>query len=171
MNELLKQISSYNLFNYLFPGAALCILMDKLFEYSLIVENLFAAFFFYYFVGLVVSRIGSLVVEPTLQKLGFVHFRPYPVFVTATKVDGKLDTLVEINNVYRSMIALPICALLFHAGIILADALNLHTTIRGFVLIVSIGALFILSFKKQTGYICERIDANLNSEREKSISE
>lgn len=30
MNDLLKQLSSYNLFNYLFPGTVFCVALNKL---------------------------------------------------------------------------------------------------------------------------------------------
>ena len=67
MNDLLKQLSSYNLFNYLFPGTVFCVALNKLGGFDLIVEDLFAAFFFYYFVGLTISRVSSLIVEPLLN--------------------------------------------------------------------------------------------------------
>ena len=64
------------------------------------------AVFAYYFMGLVISRIGSLMIEPTLKKVGFLKSADYSKFVLASKTDNKLDVLSETNNMYRTLCAL-----------------------------------------------------------------
>ncbi|MCQ9208569.1 MAG: hypothetical protein NG712_04240, partial [Omnitrophica bacterium] len=68
MKELVQKLSSYNLFNYLFPGIVFVIILKEMTSYSLLQENFITGAFVYYFIGLVVSRFGSLVVEPLLKK-------------------------------------------------------------------------------------------------------
>lgn len=83
MKELLDKISSYNLFNYLFPGILFAILSKEITTYSFLQENLIIGVFVYYFIGLVVSRIGSLIIEPILRKLSFLKFADIKDFISA----------------------------------------------------------------------------------------
>ena len=161
VNDLLKQLSSYHLFNFILPGAAFCVLGNYLFSYDLIVANLFAAFFFYYFIGLTISRVGSIVLEPAFEKLRIVEFGPYTDFIDASKKDEKIDTIFEMNNVYRTMVALPLCLLIYHAGIQIAEAINLEGWVRAAILLVTLLPLYVLAWRKQTAYVYKRVDANL----------
>ena len=159
---LIKQITSYNLFNYLLPGATFCALMEIMFAYPLVLDNLFAAFFFYYFIGLIISRFGSIIIEPFLKLAKWIHFRPYPHFVAASKLDPKIDQLSESNNVYRTLISLPICAAMYHLGVTSSHALGLSDSDRAIVFFAALFILFAISYRKQTAYVCKRIDANLS---------
>ena len=80
MNALLSKLSSYNLFNYLFPGIIFVILAEGVTDYSLIQEDIAIGAFLYYFIGLVVSRFGSLMIEPFLKKVSFLRFADYKNF-------------------------------------------------------------------------------------------
>ena len=67
MKDLLDKLSSYNLFNYLFPGVLFAAFGDRLTSYSLLIDDIMIGFFIYYFIGLVISRLGSLFLEPLLR--------------------------------------------------------------------------------------------------------
>src|SRR5882724_7967172 len=112
LNELLNKISSYNLFNYLLPGILFAVIASKLTRYSFLERDVIVAAFLYYFIGLVVSRFGSLVVEPLLKRSGFIKFADYKSFVAASKQDSKIELLSEANNTYRTLCALFILLLL-----------------------------------------------------------
>ena len=105
MTDFLGKISSYNLFNYLFSGVLFVILANYFTPYSFVQKDLVLGVFLYYFIGLVISRVGSLFIEPILKKISFVKFMPYPDFVKALKVDPSLDVLSEVNNMYRTLTA------------------------------------------------------------------
>ena len=75
MNELLSKLSSYNLFNYLLPGVVFSITVEAWTTYSITRGDLLSDAFVFYFAGLVISRIGSLLVEPALKKAAFRYFR------------------------------------------------------------------------------------------------
>lgn len=160
MNEFLKQLSSYNLFNYLFPGAVFCVLADHFFGHSLTLDDLFSAFFFYYFVGLVISRIGSVLLEPALRGLKIVPKGDYAAFVETSSVDQKLDILSEANNVYRTMIALPLCLAVYQVGYVLASYLNMPPAMRGAIVLAALLLLFLASYRKQNAYINKRVQAH-----------
>lgn len=160
MKELVEKLTSYNLFNYLLPGTVFSVLADSVTGYSFIQANLFIAFFAYYFTGLVISRIGSLILEPILRKIGFVKFAPYDDFVRCSEQDKKLEVLSEANNSYRTL------ATVFVAlGILkFAELIFDHTKIPEWTAHISLSifllGLFLFSFRKQTTYIKNRIDCN-----------
>src|SRR3989344_7954495 len=102
MKDILDKITSYNLFNYLLPGVLFVAILDKFTSYSLTQENLLIGAFVYYFIGLVISRFGSLIVEPFLKSVSFLKFADYVDFVSASKIDSKIEDFSEVNNMYRT---------------------------------------------------------------------
>lgn len=105
MKDLLDKLTTYNLFNYLFPGVVFVIVASIFTKYSFVQQDIVLGVFLYYFIGLVISRFGSLVVEPILRKLSFVEFVEYGDFVAAAKKDEKIELLSEANNSYRTLFA------------------------------------------------------------------
>jgi len=57
MKELLDKLSSYNIFNYLFPGIVFCYLSNEVTGYQLVSSDIIIGIFFYYLMGLIISRI------------------------------------------------------------------------------------------------------------------
>ena len=67
MKDLLDKLSSYNIFNFLLPGVVFAVFVSKATSFKLMQEDVLSGAFVYYFIGAVISRIGSLVVEPALK--------------------------------------------------------------------------------------------------------
>ena len=162
MNGLIKKISSYNIFNYLFPGVLFAVIVDTMTSYRLIYEDIVLGLFVYYFMGLIISRIGSLIVEPVLKKTKFLTFAEYGEFVEASQYDPKIETLSETNNMYRTMCALFI-ALLFVA---LFDQLEMFLSwdVEDFLPIMCgiLLVVFLFAYRKQTVFICKRVHRLVN---------
>ena len=66
MEDLLAKISSYNFFNFLFPGVIFAVIAERVTSYTFLHNNLVIDFFVCYFIGLTISRVGSLLLEPLL---------------------------------------------------------------------------------------------------------
>jgi len=160
MKDILSKLSSYNLFNYLFPGILFVIVAGKVTHYSLIQQDVIIGVFLYYFIGLVVSRFGSLVIEPLLRRVSFLHFADYRDFVAASKRDEKLDLLSEVNNTYRTLCSLFTLLLLLKLYEVIQTKLPFLAEWNVLVLLVLLLIMFLLSYRKQTGYIAKRIDVN-----------
>jgi hypothetical protein len=103
MKELRDKLSSYNLFNYLLPGTIFVAAAQRISAHRFENENIVVELFLYYFIGLVISRMGSLTVEPSMKKLKFVKFVTYKEFVSACEKDAKIEVLSEQNNTYRTL--------------------------------------------------------------------
>ena len=160
MKDLLDKISSYNLFNYLFPGILFAVISSKITSYPFLFDNLIIGAFIYYFIGLTISRFGSLVIEPLLRKTHFLKFADYNKFILASKKDDKIELLSEGNNTYRtlcSMLVLLLLLKLYEFIELVFPILKLWDT---YILIVLLLILFLFSYRKQTNYITKRINSS-----------
>ena len=68
MSDFLNKLSSYNLFNNLLPGILFVVLLNHFTQYRILQDNLLLSVFYYYFIGLTISRISSITIEPFLKK-------------------------------------------------------------------------------------------------------
>lgn len=165
MKELLDRISSYNLFNYFFPGITFVILSEMTTGFSFRSENLLLDAFIYYFIGLIISRFGSLVIEPLSRRIGLVKFAPYADFVKASARDSKLETLSEVNNMYRTLCSMSILLPLLFLYEVLEKRIHGLSSIRAWVLIIALIVCFLLSYAKQTRYVANRVRAALTKKK------
>ena len=164
MNEILNKISSYNIFNYLLPGTLFAAIGDALTSYRFIQDEIIIGLFLYYFQGLVISRVGSLFIEPLLKKTKFVRFAAYRRYVSASQADPKIDELSETNNTYGTLCAVFVCLL---ALIGFEKAVELCLKLEDFgpyILGVGLFLVFLLSYRKQTAYVVRRVDAVSNDQ-------
>ena len=168
MKDLLDKLSSYNVFNYLFPGVLFAAAGTSLTSYTLLMDDMVVGVFAYYFHGLVISRLGSLVLEPFFKRTGFVRFAPYDDFVAASKKDEKLELLSEENNMYRTLSSMLLC-LLFLLFIDFAVRHDFYFISPVFALTLVLFLLFLLfsfSYRKQTGYIRSRVERSVGGVNE-----
>ena len=164
MKELLDKLSSYNIFNYLFPGVLFTLILTKISGYNFIQKDLIIGAFFYYFVGLVISRVGSLFIEPFFKKVSFLKFADYGKFVSASKVDSKIELFSEINNMYRTLCSMLFLLFFFKLYEGIASNFAFLKDWGSEILVVTLLILFLFSYRKQTNYITKRIEANAKSD-------
>ena len=160
MKEILEKISSYNLFNYLLPGTVFVFVLSKISDHNLLQNDLLIGAFLYYFIGLIISRIGSVIIEPLLKKWKFLRFAEYSDFVIYSKKDDKIDILSETNNMYRTIIALILALVLVKGFDWIILKIGMNETWQSIVALTLLLALFLFSYRKQTNYITKRILAH-----------
>lgn len=160
MNELLTKLSSYNLFNYLVPGVVFAVLASEMTAYHLVQKDIIIGVFLYYFLGMVVSRFGSLVIDPVLQWISFVKFEDYKAFVVASKKDPQLEVLSEVNNTYRTLCSLFFLLLLLRLYAKIEARLPALKGWDAMLLIVLLLLMFLFAYRKQTSFVVKRIKAN-----------
>ncbi len=166
MKELLDKLSSYNIFNYLLPGTLFALLAERTADIRIIQTDIFIGLFLYYFIGLVISRVGSLVLEPLMRRVAFVKYAPYEDFVRVSARDPKLEILSETNNMYRTL-----CALFFTLVVLtilerlVGAYLRIPAGVSSLVLFGALFILFALSYRKQTHYVTQRIEAGKTDSR------
>ncbi len=162
--NIIEKISRYNLFNYLLPGVVFVIFALYIFDFDMDKisnMNLVFTLFFAYFVGMVVSRLGSVIFEPLLKWTKFVKFAEYNHFLEATKIDKKIDELSEENNVYRTYIALFATLLFLYIVKIAIVYFKFTDTQTEITILILLFVLFLFAYRKQTKYIRNRVINNL----------
>lgn len=157
MEMLLEYLRRYDIWNNLFPGMIFIYSYNifwKVYDWSQI--PIVYIFFMAYFVGMVISRIGSICIEPLLKKLKFIIFVDYKFYLTAIECDNTIIELNTVNNVYRTILTGLIIFLLVFIKKEINDIcmfISSETVICNLFLIV----LFLFSYRKQTVYINKRI--------------
>jgi len=161
MKEILDKITSYNIFNNLLPGVVFVYVLKKFTGYNLIQDDTIAAAFLYYFIGMVVSRFGSIFIQPFLEWVRFIEFDDYKNFVSASKLDNKIELLSEVNNSYRTIVALFTLLLMSKGYKILIENFQISDNASIFIIVILIFLLFVFSYRKQTNFITKRIKINI----------
>lgn len=165
METIIKVLGTYEIITNLIPGILFYLLAPSDFQSLFNVDNLVFLLTFCYFVGLILNRIGSLLISPIAQNAGFVKYTPYDQFLKAEKVEQskdeyKLQTLLTVNNFYRtlcSMIISLIAASVYYSpltcDIFLFQVFLDHWIYWGLFL------LFLFSYKKQIAFIKNRVES------------
>jgi len=178
MEEIIKsisdRISSYNIFNNLFPGIIFCSVLTKATRFSFSTDNILEQLFIWYFTGMIISRIGSIFVESTLKKIKFkkkpyLVFADYKHYIAASEAKPFIATLSETNNTYRTIIALLISlGVVYLYDIFFFDWIAEKCAIGNKLVVVIVGALliilFVKSYKKQTDYVRQQVEKYVNEQ-------
>ena len=166
MEELLKKITSYNILNNLLPGVVLIAAFPDSEITKFCTANAFFGAIVCYVTGVIVSRIGSLILEPALKKIA--PHETYGDFITASSKDSKIAELSETNNTFRTLASTGICYIAIVVILAADSKYSLSTTYpvtTQLVCAALFSALFIFSYRKQTGYICKRVRASCDSDK------
>jgi hypothetical protein len=161
VKDLLDKLSSYNLFNYLLPGILLALAIDRFALIRVVQKDIAIGIFLYYFLGSIVSRVGSLIVEPFLLKIEFIVYASYSDYLAAAKIDPKLEVLTEQNNMYRTFLGLVFTFAFIYLVQTWAPIMPGPLKSTKAIYFASIFMLYLLSYKKQTAYIRRRVESNI----------
>lgn len=167
MEHALSSFPIYNLLVNLIPGTVLAFSLKFCVGIDLftLCENSWLLPVLLYFLGVLNSRISSLIFEPIIRKTKFVKVMPYENFIAAELKDssGKLTVLSRMNNEYRSYLSLFFIVLIFKLIFLFPCAQYFVTANVGWLIPVLGGGIFLVSYKKQGSYIRSRI-THLNSQ-------
>lgn len=155
MEELLKKIETYNIINYLLPGVIFGVIFTYLIGINIYDENFIIATVEYYFTGLVLSRIGSVMIKPILKKMNVIYEKDYKQFIKKEKEDEKISLLVREGNQYRTFIATFLTLILVELVNIFMGVKDKYMMIFVFIFLT---ILFTFSYRKQTKLITKRIE-------------
>lgn len=157
MNELLEKLSSYNIFNYLLPGIIFSYSTELLANIQLTQNQIVISAFLYYFYGLVISRIGAILVEPFLNILNPTKKHSYDLFLKASTKDPKIEILLEARNMYRTFCSLFLMLGLIYffrsENIVVSSIANQYIPI----LITFLFCIFLISFYRQNQLLVDRV--------------
>ena len=160
--KMIEKISSYNIFNFILPGAVFAYVSKELLYKNFLTNSWIENIIVCYFIGMILSRIGSLIIEPFLKKCR-LKYAPYSDYIEASENDSKIPMLLETNNMYRTFIATFISLIIYKGYLYLeqffAKKNTMFNEISIFVILIVFTAIFIASFVKQTGFIRKRVES------------
>ncbi len=154
MKELFDKLSSYSIFSNLFCGAVFAVLADKFLNYSLVQQNIVTGVFFYYFIGLIISKTGSLIVDPFLRVAGNQDL------MTSAEKDERIGVLLKVSDGYRSLCALFLLLLFLKFYETLCVSLPSLAEWSSLLLTVFFLLLFLVFYKKQMSEITKKAETN-----------
>ena len=114
--DILDKLDTYEVFTNLLPGIFFGILFEFLFHIKIPsgvissgvpadgVIGALGAIAIYYFLGVLIGGISSIVTQPTLLMLKFVTYASHSDFITAEKNDEKVRILIEKSDFYCSLL-------------------------------------------------------------------
>lgn len=170
--SLIEKISSYNLFNNLLPGAIFSYIVERTSRIVISSDSIWKNLFIYYFIGLLVGRISSLLIEPLLMKLTikknknrepYIKFAPYEDYIKASEENDFIKILNESSNLYRCLVAtfLLIVFCKLYDWFLYDFVKNMGNTWQNLLIIVLCllsSLIFVLSYRKQVDYIRKRVE-------------
>lgn len=160
VEKIIEHFEIYELFNNIIPGTVYVALTERATTFKIKTGTIWVDLVIYYFIGLIMSRIGSQVIEKIMRK----HLKKvsYEEFVKAEQKDSKVRKLSMVNNIYRTYIAVLL-------GVVLSVGFNyIWTFIKEYscskpmVIVLGCIGLMILfgkSYVKQTDYVRNRTEA------------
>ena len=161
MKDILEKLSTYNIFNYLLPGVIFVIIAREFSGYNFIQNEILLSGFLYYFIGMIISRFGSVIIEPILKKITFLKFEDYKNYVIASKKDTKIELLSEVNNSYRTICSMCVLLIILNLYSVFNSNKNVSIEPDFYIIISMILTMFLFAYRKQTNYITKRIQSNI----------
>lgn len=165
MDKLLEKISSYNLLNNLIPGSVFCFLLHSVCTIDILSDSIVENLFIYYFIGMVLSRVGSIIIEPITQKMKLATYANYNDYIAASKIDPKIDILLETNNLYRTIAAAGFLIIFVKIYTVAEQHLYVLSFVTPYIIAVFLLVIFLLSFRKQTRYIKKRVNNAIQNKK------
>lgn len=158
---LIERISSYQIFNFLYPGLLITSVLGYKGVFSL--DDMHIGFFllFSYFAGMVASRVGSIIIEELLLWLEWINKPEYKRLNDAKQKENSPVTLqLELCNMFRTLCASALL-LLIVAFVQNFVPIGYNTSCTFDLAVFLIFVIFLISFIKQYGYLNKCIEANL----------
>jgi hypothetical protein len=152
----LEKIGGYDLVVTLIPGVILAEAL-RLYGCPLISwESVVPYAVVSYLLGLIASRLGSMLVAPVAQKISKKSF-DYNNFVRAEKADPKIQTLLQTANAYRSFCGVAFAFFFIVISYEGVELLGLSEPVRLILVVSCMGILSFISYLKQRSYIAARV--------------
>lgn len=164
MEKFIDRLSSYNILNNMLPGAVFCYLLNALMNINILQDGIVEKLFVYYFVGMIISRISSVIVEPLCKKIKLVEFAPYKEFIKASLKDDKISILSETNNTYRTILSVFLVLLPIKLYLLIVFKFTWLANYTAVIVIILLVILFGYSYRKQTNYVRKRVESVNESE-------
>lgn len=157
MSNYIEKLGTYQIITNLLPGVFFGISLKLLLGITITTENIGEEIIVYYFIGFVINRISSLIVQPILKKCKLIYEVPYLDYFKAVKIDSKIDVLSETNNYFRALLTSSLLLIVISVARISIWKINWFYSNWKWLSMIFLVILFLFAYKKQTKLICKRV--------------
>lgn len=112
-----------------------------------------------YFISLLISRVGSIIIAPLLFLFTSTSGKSYKEYINASKNDEKIDELLTDRNMYRSIVTEILIILILKSIKLIFLSIDLKTNLVIIILLLLI-VIFSISFLKHNKVIINRIESS-----------
>jgi hypothetical protein len=155
---MLNNLTAYDILNALVPGSLVAFAITSSTVFNLFSDQQAVSLVLLFGYGLVMSRIGSVLMEPIFLKIGIIA-RPnsYEEFIEAAKTDSRIDRLVEVSNMHRTICASTLTFMGIFVWCYFLEKTNTSFWSL-FLAALAVLILFTFSWRKQEMFIVKRIN-------------
>lgn len=164
MSNVIEKLGSYQIITNLLPGAFFGIALEFILGIGITSLSVTEKIVIFYFIGLILNRIGSLVVNPILKKIKVIIEAPYQEYVKAVKKDSKIDILSETNNYFRTVLTGNIFLFILYICMNSEIVWKWLASNWRWCSLVALIILFVFAYRKQTDYVRRRVETVNNQE-------
>lgn len=157
MDKFLNKLLEYHFIQSLVPGMIFTYCSKMFYGINFLTDKPVYDFIAILIIGLIISRVGSIIVEPLLKKVKILNFCKYSDFIEASQKDSLVKNLSETNNLYRVIIATFLILLFEKIYLIISEKIVWLNDWTYLIISVLLIVLFIFSYRKQTNYIKQRV--------------
>ncbi len=158
MKEFIGALNAYHVLNFIVPGTLFVIILANFSNIDLIKEASLTSVLLYYFIGMVLSRMSSLVLEPLFLRIKIIKKYNYTDYIKASHVDQNIVTLLGVNNMYRTLFTMSLLlALLFVFEPY--NIMHMRDDKAVLALLTLLTFIFAFAWQKQHGLISRRVQA------------
>ncbi|RWF67350.1 hypothetical protein [Mesorhizobium sp.] len=157
MGDIAAKLSSYDILTNLIPRAAFAFIMKRLDIYDFGSTSAVIDVIMYYFLGPVISRIGSIILRPVLNEAGLVQHGDHANFIVAEAKDPQMAVVLESSNLYRSACSVLVTSLAAYDVKLLDDHFGWSLRSIEVGTVIFLFVLFLRAYRKQTAFIERRV--------------
>lgn len=160
MENLINSISKYQLAINLIPGYIFAILLQQYAHIVLLEGDVLQDVFVSYFVGLIIGRIGSIVVERLMDKFNktYKSAPDYDIKVKAERIDPKIEILDRQCTIYRNCCAGCCCVIIgIFTDCLFGDG-SFFSSVKYILFFLILTVLLVMAMDKQCNYVNQRIE-------------
>ena len=168
MENLVNSISKYQLAINLIPGYIFAILLQRYAHIVLLEGDVLQDAFVSYFFGLIIGRIGSIVVEKLMDRYNktYKHAPKYDGKIKAERIDPKIEILDRQCTIYRNCCAGCCCVIIgIFINCLFGDG-SFSSSGKYILIFLVLTILLVKAMDKQCTYVNKRIgmaiSGNLN---------
>lgn len=160
IEKIIEKLGMYNIFTNIIPGYVFLFVNSYYFNFK--INNVVTITILSYFLGLTISRIGSITIGNILLKFSKEKGELYSKYIEATERDEKIELLLQERNSYRTYSTLFLICFIEYLCNIIRIKYSIPNDICYIIIFVILILILIysISFCKYNKYIAERIRIN-----------